>query len=246
MNHAAMHVMEEYKDIVLAYGQSDEYSFVFHKTCDLYKRRSAKIMSNVNSLFSSAYCCNWSKWFPDRTLKYPPSFDARVILYPTDDNLKDYLSWRQADVHINNLYNTTFWNLVLKGGRTNREAESELCGTFSADKNEILFSKFNINYNNLPAMYRKGTILLRKRIKVPTSEKPKQLIVPLCRDMIQADFWIEHKEILDKSTPQLYEFSSDNKALINERVEDKDVDVFPELVRKQLEKLSLKKAGYVK
>lgn len=28
--------------------------------------------------------------------------------------------------HINNLYNTTFWALVLKGGISNTEAEKEL------------------------------------------------------------------------------------------------------------------------
>lgn len=71
-------------------------------------------MSNVNSLFASAYVYHWPHFFRGKELLYPPSFDARVILYPTDKNLRDYLSWRQADVHINNLYNTCFWNLILK------------------------------------------------------------------------------------------------------------------------------------
>lgn len=121
MSHAATKVMEEFCDIVLSYGQSDEYSFVFHKSTELYNRRSAKIMSNVCSLFTASYCFNWSKWFQTEDLKYPPSFDGRIVLYPSDQNLKDYLSWRQADVHINNLYNTAFWNLVLKGDMTNTE-----------------------------------------------------------------------------------------------------------------------------
>ena len=30
----------------------------------------------------------------------------------------------------------------------------------SSDKNELLFSEFGINYNNLPEMYRKGTTLV--------------------------------------------------------------------------------------
>ena len=30
----------------------------------------------------------------------------------------------------------------------------------SADKNELLFSEFGINYNSLPELYRKGTVLL--------------------------------------------------------------------------------------
>jgi len=31
----------------------------------------------------------------------------------------------------------------------------------SSDKNELLYQEFEINYNNLSALHRKGTILLR-------------------------------------------------------------------------------------
>lgn len=64
---------------------------------------------------------NWSKYFANEELQYAPSFDGRIILYPTDQNLRDYLNWRQADCHINNLYNTTFWLLVQQGGMTTTE-----------------------------------------------------------------------------------------------------------------------------
>lgn len=116
MNKAAIQVMKEFKDITIAYGQSDEYSFVLRKDTELYKRRASKLMTYINSLFSSAYVYFWHTYFKDIKLKYPPAFDARAVLYPTNENLRDYLSWRQADCHINNLYNTTFWNLVQKGG----------------------------------------------------------------------------------------------------------------------------------
>ena len=39
-----------------------------------------------------------------------------------------------------------------------------LQGTLAADKNEILFSEFNINYNNEPLMYRKGTVLIWQKV----------------------------------------------------------------------------------
>lgn len=65
------------------------------------------------------------------------------------------------DCHINNLYNTTFWNLVLKGGLTPADAEARLRGTVSSDKNEILFSQFGINYNKEPEMFKKGTVIYR-------------------------------------------------------------------------------------
>lgn len=205
MNHAACCVMKEFNEIILSYGQSDEYSFVFHRSADVYNRRASKILSNVNSLFTSSYVFNWSRWFEDEKLKYPPCFDARIVLYPTIENIKDYLSWRQADVHINNLYNTCFWNLVLKKGLTNQEAEERLRGTLSADKNEILFSEFDINYNNQPPMYRKGTILVTKQIKID-GDKKKKVVIPIHDDLIKEQFWTENDELLERKSPKLYEF----------------------------------------
>ncbi|CAB0035693.1 unnamed protein product [Trichogramma brassicae] len=205
MNHAAIIVMRNYKDIVMAYGQSDEYSFVFRKSTELYNRRASKIMTNVGSLFTAAYCVNWKKYFDSKEMKYPPSFDARTVLYPTDTNLRDYLSWRQADVHINNLYNTCFWNLVQKKNMTGQEAEVRLRGTVSADKNEILFSEFGINYNNEPQMFRKGTTILCKRL-IKSEEKgsyTKPEPVPIVEDIISDTFWITHDEILSEGKPNI-------------------------------------------
>ena len=167
MNACAEHVMKEFTDVVISYGQSDEYSFVFRRQTDLYGRRSAKIATNVVSLFASTYVFKWRQFFPTTELKYPPSFDARAVLYPTNDNLRDYLSWRQVDCHINNLYNTVFWALVQKGKLSNNEAQLRLKGTVSGDKNEILFSEFNINYNNEPEQFRKGTTIIKKKIQIP-------------------------------------------------------------------------------
>lgn len=69
--------------------------------------------------------------------------------------------------------------MVLQGGMSNTDAEQELKvgyhsfnskyrqltwyqGTVSADKNEILFKRFGINYNNELEIYKKGTVLYRQ------------------------------------------------------------------------------------
>ena len=44
-----------------------------------------------------------------------------------------------------------FWNIMLQG-------------TLAADKNEILFSDFGINYNNEPLLLRKGTTLIWEKV----------------------------------------------------------------------------------
>lgn len=162
MNAAAKAVVTELPDITIAYGVSDEYSFVFHKTSTLFERRASKLVSTIVSTFTAYYIYSWSTYFPDSPLAPPlPSFDGRAVCYPSVQNLRDYMSWRQVDCHINNLYNTTFWALIQLGGMDGKEAEKELARTLAADKNEILFKRFNINYNNEPEIYKKGSVIFR-------------------------------------------------------------------------------------
>ncbi|KAG6032484.1 Glucose-responsive transcription factor [Claviceps sp. Clav32 group G5] len=162
MNAAAKAVVTDLPESVIAYGVSDEYSFVFHKSCNLFERRASKLVSTIVSTFTANYVYSWGTYFPDTPLSFPlPTFDGRAVCYPSVQNLRDYLSWRQVDCHINNLYNTTFWLLIQLGGLDNKEAERTLAGTLAADKNEILFSRFNINYNNEPEIFKKGSIIFR-------------------------------------------------------------------------------------
>ena len=52
--------------------------------------------------------------------------------------------------------------MVIKGETSQTDAELELKGTVSGDKNEILFKRFGINYNNEPMIFRKGSVVYRK------------------------------------------------------------------------------------
>ncbi|TEA36010.1 hypothetical protein DBR06_SOUSAS810141 [Sousa chinensis] len=240
MTKCAQTVMEELEDIVIAYGQSDEYSFVFKRKSNWFKRRArpchgveliscifsflapptvpfaSKFMTHVVSQFASSYVFYWRDYFEDQPLLYPPGFDGRVVVYPSNQTLKDYLSWRQADCHINNLYNTVFWALVQQSGLTPIQAQERLQGTLTADKNEILFSEFNINYNNEPLMYRKGTVLIwqkvdevtTKEVRLPAEMEGRKMVVtrtrtkavPLHCDVIGDAFWKEHPEILHEDS----------------------------------------------
>jgi tRNA(His) guanylyltransferase len=117
MNAAATHVVTTIADLVVAYGVSDEYSFVFHRSTDLFERRAAKLVSTVVSTFTAAYVALWSQAFadpgaghdegpggdgggataPSLSLDMLPTFDGRAVCYPSWENLRDYLSWRQVD-----------------------------------------------------------------------------------------------------------------------------------------------------
>jgi tRNA(His) guanylyltransferase len=208
MNHAAKHVMEEFDDIKFSFGQSDEFrynhvniSFVLARDSSRYQRREAKLITNICSLFTSVFVMDWNKFF-DSPLKYAPSFDSRAVCYPTFENLRDYINWRQTDTHINNLYNTAFWALV-HDGKTEVEAENILKDTNAGGKNELLFSAYQINYNNIDAIFRKGSTIYRA--KVPTTETSKsgtevvrnrsQLITDHC-DLIGEAFWKANPDLL--------------------------------------------------
>ncbi|XP_039340709.1 probable tRNA(His) guanylyltransferase isoform X2 [Mauremys reevesii] len=179
MTKCAQTVMQELEDIVMAYGQSDEYSFVFKKKSNWFKRRASKFMTHVVSQFASSYVFYWKDYFKDQPLLYPPGFDGRVVLYPSNQNLKDYLRWRQADCHINNLYNTVFWMLVQRSGLTPVQAQDRL------QVNEVT----------------------TKRIKLPKETEEKEVevtrtrtkAVPLHCDIIGDQFWEEYPEILADS-----------------------------------------------
>jgi tRNA(His) guanylyltransferase len=113
-----------------------------------------------------------------------PSFDARAVVYPTTANLRDYLSWRQVDCHINNLYNTTFWFMVCKGGMSERDAEEELKGTLAKDKD--MEERGGDPWSSLSKTQREK--LRRVRLKAA--------IVVEHVDIIKDDFWEKRPWIL--------------------------------------------------
>lgn len=234
MNAAATEVVKSFVDIVLAYGQSDEFSFVFHENTTLFERRREKLSTSVATMFTAEYCMLWNQYMvrEEGDVRYAekgsvvelerpwPTFDGRCVAYPKKKILRDYLKWRQADCHINNLYNTTFWNMVLNGGMTGTEAELELKGTLAKDKNEILWSRFGVNYNAEPEVFKKGSVIYRdygegegqsngggevgkgaiegsrSQLEKEKKRKQKARIVVEHIDIIQDTFWEKRSWIL--------------------------------------------------
>ncbi len=125
------------------------------------------------------------------------------MCYPSDASLRDYLSWRQADCHINNQYNAVFWALVGRG-ESREGAQARLAGTLTADKNELLFAEFGVSYASLPPAHRKGSVLRRQRAEAHVKTRPDGTPVMRLRtevlveheDIIGDAFWTEHPELL--------------------------------------------------
>ena len=77
-----MEILKALGDCVLAFGESDEYSFVFKRQAKLFNRRREKILTTIVSQFSAMYVYYWPQYM-STPLKFPPSFDGRIVIYPT-------------------------------------------------------------------------------------------------------------------------------------------------------------------
>ncbi|GAB4817751.1 hypothetical protein N2152v2_004797 [Parachlorella kessleri] len=154
MDQAAKEVLREFGEIRLAFGESDEYSFVFYKHTNLYGRRASKLVSLVTSCFTGSYVRYWQQHFPDTPMQLTPLFDGRA-------------------------------------------------GTQTDFKNELLFTQFGINYNKLPEQYRKGSVVIRKKLKKLIekeggSAREKEVTEPVVLhcDIIRNTFWQDHPALL--------------------------------------------------
>lgn len=120
MNSAAAAVMEAFRDVVCAFGESDEFSFVCRRDCRLFGRRErcareivlfrimhtgalkrriltvcSKILSAVVSLFTAAYVMRWREFMGDSTPLLTPvsgSFCFARIKARRDTGTEDMLT----------------------------------------------------------------------------------------------------------------------------------------------------------
>lgn len=119
MVDAAKQVLMTFKGhIPLAYGHSDEFSFLIRSTSTLLSRRVFKITSMIPVVFATRYNSRWDHYFGDPSRgdvtkrEYDAWFDARPKEYANYRSVINYFRWRQIDCHINNLYNTTLHALT--------------------------------------------------------------------------------------------------------------------------------------
>jgi tRNA(His) 5'-end guanylyltransferase len=249
----------------------------------LFGRRQNKLTSVLTSAFTSAFVFHWSRffdansWADQQPLHYPPVFDGRCVLYPSRNELIDYLKWRAVDCHINNVYNTTFYALTQQYVRwrpsssdpshtglhctsrldqldrkcstegdscapesdrvsshcvrleaerivyqnaalTPNEAERRLQGSVSKQKkDDILLADYSIDYDQEPAQFRRGSLIVIDRKQLPTltipagSARSRRTLTDSDRnnfkqqvhfeiihdDLILDHFWTHNPQILD-------------------------------------------------
>jgi tRNA(His) 5'-end guanylyltransferase len=150
-------------DILLAYIQSDEISFLLHRDYNGYNRRSEKISTLFSAYATAAFNREVGGIDLGRGLSLQRqlpliTFDARVILIPNIPLVMRYLHYRQKDSLTNCINSYCYWKLV-ESGLNPRQASHRLYKLNFAQKNELLFSEFNINFNSVPLWEKRGTLI---------------------------------------------------------------------------------------
>lgn len=202
-NEAARAVMADCGDVTVAFGVSDEYSFVFRRASELYGRRTQKIVSTLTSCFTANFVLLWPRHFPGVELGRAPVFDGRLVVYPDVQTVRDYLAWRQVDTHVNNQYNTAFWALV-SSGVTRTDAQARLAGTDAEQKEAMLVEHTGRAYADLPAAHRKGSVCVRELVMEPRTaangsafSRAVSTVVTVHDDIIGDAFWSARPDVLE-------------------------------------------------
>jgi tRNA(His) guanylyltransferase len=150
LDTAAKTLCKEMMGCRFAYGQSDEYSFLFtdfdtEKSEMWFSGNAMKIASVSASIFTAAFNEAWSG--PIR--RKSGTFDSRVFVIPPRRDVFEYFRWRQADASRNSLRMLASCHFSHK----------ELQGKGASDLHEMLHKAVGVNWNDCASAFRRGRVV---------------------------------------------------------------------------------------
>jgi tRNA(His) 5'-end guanylyltransferase len=140
------HLMDCGFRVVFGYTQSDEISLLLHPAEDSFGRKLRK----YNSILAGEASAKFSL-----LLGGLATFDCRIAQLPSEKLVVDYFRWRNEDAHRNALNAHCYWALR-KAGKGRRAATETLTGMSVAEKNELLFQRVSLNFNDVPLWQKRG------------------------------------------------------------------------------------------
>ena len=140
------HVMDCGFRAIYGYTQSDEISILFHRDEESFGRKLRKF----NSVLAGEASAKFSVLLGD-----VGAFDCRISQLPTVNLVVDYFRWRHEDAHRNALNAHCYWTLR-KEGESAESATQSLHKLSVAEKNELLYQRGGLNFNEIPNWHKRG------------------------------------------------------------------------------------------
>lgn len=184
MVETTRHLMNCGFRVTYGYTQSDEISLLFHREEALFGRKLRK----YNSVLAGEASAKFSLLLGDKGV-----FDCRICQLPTEALVVDYFRWRNEDAHRNALNAHCYWALRNRG-QGERAATEHLSGMSVGDKNELLFSMAQTNFNDLPLWQRRGTGLYWESFSKPSRNPKTGQAVEAERRRLKVDFELPMKD----------------------------------------------------
>lgn len=158
----------------VGYTQSDEISLAWtnldHTVEPWFGGKVHKLTSVLASMATSAFMVSIHNCFDnwEELMSQMPHFDCRVFQVPNSDELANCMLWRNLDATKN----------AISMAAHHYFSHTELQGKSGAQKQEMLFQQHNINFNDYPAHFKRGTFV-RKETVTRTFDPQEWASIPI-------------------------------------------------------------------
>lgn len=140
----------------IGYTQSDEISLILHsdsmKSQTYFDCRIQKLVSVLASTATAKFMSLVAERMPEK-FKALPCFDCRAWVVPDKEEAVNTILWREWDCLKNSV------SMLAQS----KFSHKELDGKNGSEKQEMLFSKFGINWNDVESRFKRGVYVQRKK-----------------------------------------------------------------------------------
>jgi|SRR3990172_420684 len=177
MVEAAKSLMEQFTG-VYAYTESDEISLLLLPESDIFDREVEKMVSVSAAIAASQFTAKYGR---------PVSFDSRIWVGDSKNDVLDYFRWRMADAERCGL-NTYAHYAILGSGASPRKAASMLNRKTNEWKKALIKEKRKIDFDlSVPAWEKRGVGVIWERYDKDGYNPIRKEIVPAVRYRLKVD-----------------------------------------------------------
>jgi tRNA(His) 5'-end guanylyltransferase len=162
----------DYTNACIGYTQSDEITLVWlsenYGTEIFMGGRSSKMISLLSAVTTAIFNRNLAAFLPEKENKLP-LFDCRVWNVPTKTEACNALVWREQDATRNS---------VQMAGQS-CFSHAQLMNKSCDEIQEMLWQQKQINWNDYPVFFKRGTYVQRREISTPFTAEELEKLPPL-------------------------------------------------------------------